>query len=136
MRIYLTEVLANRRFDLIPEVAAEDMVDHTQTIGGRAGLDNHARGFCDNIPDLEVDVELIFASENEVVGIWRWNGTPTAAVHGRSRKGNPIEPRRVASIFRLKDGMLADYEVFLDAVDVLQQIGAPIEFPVREESRP
>lgn len=38
MRRYLTEVVAQGKLELIDELAAEDMVDHTQAIPGRAGV--------------------------------------------------------------------------------------------------
>lgn len=124
MRLYLTEVLAQRKFELIPEFVAEDMVDHTQEIPGPAGLEAHARGFCERIPGVEIEVERIFATDDTAVGIWRWHGTPTEPM-GLSASGDPVAPRRVASIFRIRDGMLVDYEVFVDAVDILSQIAAP-----------
>ena len=57
MRVYLEEVLGNRNFDLIPDIAAADLVDSTQP--GKTGpdaLDAHARGFCQNTPDVEIEV--------------------------------------------------------------------------------
>jgi predicted ester cyclase len=124
MRRYLTEVLSERKFELIPEFVADDMVDHTQTMRGPAALDAHARGFCENIPDLEIEVVRIFATDDTAVGIWRWRGTPIQPM-GISATGNPIYPRLIASIFEFKDGMLVDYRPFADAVDVATQISAP-----------
>lgn len=121
MRTYLTEVVAKQRFELIPEFAAEDMVDHTQSIRGPAALDGHARGFCANIPDLQIEVVEIFATEDIAVGIWRWTGTPIEP-HGVSRKGKLITPDHVASMFRFKNEMLVEYMPWIDAVDMLAQI--------------
>ncbi|HJN91228.1 MAG TPA: ester cyclase [Dehalococcoidia bacterium] len=132
MRLYLTEVLGQRKFELIPEFAAEDMVDHTQDIPGPAGLDAHARGFCENIPNVQIEVERIFAAEDTAVGIWRWQGTPTRPM-GLSASGDPVAPQRVASIFQIRDGMLVDYEVFVDAVDILSQIAAPAQEAVETQ---
>ena len=121
MRTYLTEVLDQRRFELIPEFVAPDMVDHTQPIRGPAGLDAHARGFCDNIADLEIEVVRIFATEDTAVGLWRWRGNPKQP-HGYSASGNPVSPRFIASIFEFKDDMLVDYRAFVDAVDIISQM--------------
>ncbi len=49
MQTYLTQVLSKRKFELIAEFAADNMVDHTQPARGPAALEAHARGFCDNI---------------------------------------------------------------------------------------
>ncbi len=124
MRTYLTEVVAQQRYELIPEFAAEDMIDHTQSIRGPAALDAHARGFCENLPDLKVEVVEIFATEDIAVGIWRWSGTPIEP-HGISRSGKVIKPDFVASMFRFKDGMLVEYRPWIDAVDMLAQINDP-----------
>lgn len=124
MRLYLTEVLANRRFDLIPDFAADGMIDHTQPLRGPAALDAHARGFCTNIPDVEIEVMRIFATDETSVGIWQWKGTPINHI-GMSATGNPIYPSIVASIFDIKDDKLVEYRAFVDAVDVRTQIVAP-----------
>ena len=124
MRLSLTEVLANRRFELIPEFATDDMVDHTREIPGAAGLDAHARGFCERIPGVESEVERIFASDDTAVSIWPWHGTPAEPM-GLNAAGDPVNPQRIASIFKIRDGMLVDHEVFVDAGDILSQIAAP-----------
>ena len=121
MGIYLEEVLGQRNFDRIPEIAAPRMIDHTQP--GKFGpdaLDAHARGFCANTPDVEIEVLKIFADEKTAVGIWKWHGEPSqpSAV---SAKGTPVVPRFVCSIFEIEDGKIQDYRVFVDAVDVFTQ---------------
>ena len=121
MRTYLTEVVGQQRYELIPEFAAPDMIDHTQEIRGPDALLAHAKGFCDNIPGVQVEVERIFANDDTAVGIWRWHGTPTN-VYGRNSTGDPVLPRYCASIFRFEDNMLVDYQVFVDAVDILGQV--------------
>ena len=118
---YLTQVLGQRKFELIPEFAGADMVDHTQSIRGPAALDAHARGFCDNIEDLEIDVVRIFATDDTAVGIWRWRGSQTNPM-GYSASGKRVAPTFIASIFTFEDGMLVDYRAFVDAMDILSQI--------------
>ena len=123
MRRYLTEVLGERKFGLIPDFVADDMVDHTQTIGGPAALDAHARGFCANIPDVEIEVVQIIATDDAAVGVWRWRGIPNEPM-GVSSSGGPIYPHLVASIFLFRDGMLVDYRPFVDAMEVRSQVTA------------
>lgn len=121
MRLYLSQVLGKRRFELIPTFVDPDMVDHTQTARGPEALDAHARGFCANIPDAEIEVIDVIATDDAAVGIWRWSGTPNQPM-GVSARGSDIYPHLVASIFRFRDGMLADYRPFVDAVEVRQQV--------------
>lgn len=124
MRVYLTEVLDKRRFELIPDLVTDDMIDHTQTLRGPDALDAHARGFCTNIPDVEIEVLRIIATDETAIGIWQWTGTPINPM-GLSTTGNPIYPTIIASIFDIRDGRLAEYRAFVDAVDVRNQITAP-----------
>jgi len=121
MRSYLTEVLDQRRFELIPEFAAPDMVDHTQPGRGPQALEAHARGFCSNIPDVRIEVVRIIATEDAAVGLWRWQGNPVEPM-GFSASGKGVVPRFIASVFEFDDGMLVDYRPFVEAVDVLSQI--------------
>lgn len=50
-------------------LTAEYMINHTRPIRGLAALDVHARDFCANIPDLQVAVVEIFATDSVAVGI-------------------------------------------------------------------
>lgn len=121
MGIYLYEVLGQRNFARISEIAAPDMIDHTQP--GKMGpdaLEAHARGFCANTPDVEIEVLKIIADANTAVGIWKWHGEP-GQPSARSPKGSPVVPRLVCSIFEIEGGMIQDYRVFVDAVEVFTQ---------------
>lgn len=122
MTIYLEDVLGNRNFARIPDIAAADMVDSTQP--GKTGpeaLDAHARGFCQNTPDVDIEVVKIFADDNTAVGIWRWTGEPQHP-SGISAKGSPVVPRLICSVFEFEDGKIRDYRVFVDALDVFSQM--------------
>ena len=130
MRCYLTEVVAQGKLELIDGFAAEDMVDHTQTIRGPAALRKHVSGFLARLDDFEILVERIIASDDEVVGVWRLRTTHSMDMLGLPPTGKPFEARN-ASIFRLKDGMLVDYEVVSDSLAVVRQVGAEIRLPAK-----
>ena len=130
MRCYLTEVVAQGKLELIDGFAAEDMVDHTQTIRGPAALRKHVSGFLARLDDFEIHVERIIASDDEVVGVWRLRTTHSMDMLGLPPTGKPFEARN-ASIFRLKDGMLVDYEVVSDSLAVVRQVGAEIRLPAK-----
>ena len=49
------------------------------------------------------------------------SGTPIQS-WGVSASGDSIYPRVIASIFRLEDAMVVDYQVFVDAVDIATQL--------------
>ena len=123
IRTYLGEVLAKRRFELIPDFVDDEMLDHATGMRGPEALHVHASGFCENIPGVEIEIEDIFATEDAAFGIWNWTGEPVQSM-GTSSSGNPVFPRRVLSVFRLRDGMLIDYEAFVDAGQLRAQIAA------------
>jgi len=127
MRRYLTEVVAQGKLELIDELAAEDMMDHTQSIPGRAGLVAHVRGFRARNRDLELTVERIIASEDEAVGIWTWRATHDTDMFGVPATGGKLAVR-VASVFRLRAGMLVDYEVISDALTGFRRMEADVRF--------
>ncbi len=128
MRRYLTEVVAQGKLELIPELAAEDMFDHTQATQGREGLVAHVTGFRSAIPDLELDLERIIASDDGVVGLWTWHGTPAREFFGVPATGVKVSCK-VASVFQIKDGMLSDYVVYADALGTVKQMGAEVALP-------
>ena len=122
METYLNDVLGKRAFEKIPEITSPTMLDHTQP--GKLGveaLDAHARSFCSNTPDVEVEVLKFVADDHSVAGIWRWQGE-TRQPSGVSAKGTPICPHIVCSLFTIKDDLIQEYQVFVDAVDVFSQL--------------
>ena len=122
MSTYLEEVLGQRRFDLIPGIVAEDLIDHTQPhLRGSEALFAHASGFCDNTPDLRIEVLRIIATDETALGIWQWYGQPErpSAV---SNSGAPVTPRLIASLFDISNGKITEYRAFVDAVDVFTQL--------------
>ena len=128
IRRYLAEVLGERKFEVISEIAAEDMVDHSQRIPGREGLVQHARGFLDLVPDARIVIDHIVAGEEIVVGIWHWRGTPVGEFFGVEPTGREVE-NRTASIFQLRDGLIADYTHISDGLSTVRQMGAELTIP-------
>lgn len=121
MSTYLRNVLGQRKFELIPEFVHDEMIDHATGMRGPSALLAHASGFCDNIPDVTINVEEIIATENSAFGIWNWDGEPVNPM-GFSESGSAVFPTRVMSFFRLREGMLVEYEAFVDAGQVRKQI--------------
>ena len=111
MRRYLTEVAMEGKLSVISEIAAEDMLDHSQPEPGRDGLERHVSGFRALIPDVQIVINNIVADEDEVVGIWTWCGKPVAEFLGVPA-GNEMECK-VASLFKLRDGLIVDYSLIV-----------------------
>jgi steroid delta-isomerase-like uncharacterized protein len=132
MRHYITEVVALGKLELLDDIAAEDMVDHTAVAAGwgtgRSGLEKHVRYFRQCVPDLQITLERVIASQDEVVGVWRVRGTHSAALFGVPATGKVIEWTN-ASIFRLRDGKIVDYTGVWGALEAVLQMGVNIDLP-------
>ena len=128
MRRYLAEVLGERKLEVISQIAAEDMVDHSQPEAGRKGLEQHAGGFLAAVPDAQIVIDHIVAGEDTVVGIWHWRGTPVVEFFGVLPTGCEVE-NRTASIFKLRDGLLVDYTHISDGLSTVRQMGAELTIP-------
>ncbi|HUZ51348.1 MAG TPA: ester cyclase [Streptosporangiaceae bacterium] len=126
MRRYLTEVVGAGNLSLLDELAAEDMVDHTAVAAGwgtgRQGLLKHVRYFRETLPDLEVTVDRLIASADEVVGIWRVAGTHRGFLFGFPATGRRLEWSN-ASIFTIADGRIAGYSGVWGALEAVQGMG-------------
>lgn len=132
MRCYLTEVVAQGKLELLDDLAAEDMVDHTAIAAGwgpgRSGLKQHVSYFRQSISDLEITLERVIASADEVVGVWRVRATHSGDLFGIPATGKTIEWTN-ASIFRLKDGKIIDYTGVWGSLEAVQRMGVPIALP-------
>ena len=111
MRRYLTEVVMEGNLAVIQEIAADDMWDHTQPGPGREGLENHVRGFRAMVPDVKIVISDVVADEDKVVGIWTWRARLAMPFLGVP-SGDEVECK-VASLFKLRDGLLVDYSLIV-----------------------
>lgn len=118
METYLQEVVVQGRLDLIEELAQPDMVDQANQAfngpPGRAGLVAHAKGFRRNIDDLSVTIDQIVAGGEEVMAQWSFTGRLVGPWLGQAPTGEEISCT-VFSFFRLRDGLIDHYRVWLHA---------------------
>ena len=121
IRRYLTEVLQERKLEVIKEIAAEDMWDHTQPGPGREGWERHAGGYLESLPDVEIVINHIVGGEDEAVGIWTWRGTPVGEM-GSLAPGRELECN-CCTILKLRDGLVIDYQL----IAVIWTTSEPIE---------
>jgi predicted ester cyclase len=132
MRLYIEEVVANGNIALLDDIAAEDMVDHTAVAAGwgtgRRGLVQHVKTACAALGDLQVEVERVIASSDEVVGVWRVRAVHVGTLFGIEATHKPISWRN-ASIFKVHDGRITDYTGVWGSLDAVAQMGVPIELP-------
>lgn len=122
MRRYLTEVAGAGNIELLEEIAAPDMVDHTAVAAGwgtiRHGLVRHVTYFRQTLADMTVTIERLVASADEVVGIWRVSGKHQSSLFGYPAIGNHLEWTN-ASVFRVADGRITDYSGIWGALEAV-----------------
>ena len=134
MRLYVEEVVARGRIELLDEIAADDVVDHTAVAAGwgtgRQGLVKHVRTACASLGNLQATVERVIASSDEVVGVWRVRAIHIGPLFGIPATHKPLDWRN-ASIFRVRDGRITDYTGVWGSLDAVAQMGVPIKLPSR-----
>lgn len=118
MIAYLAEIGGEKRYDLIDEIAHEDMVDEANLAfggpPGRAGLRDHVKGFHKNITDTVSEVHNIVGGDNQVMAHWSFTGRHTGPWLGRPPTGEMISAD-VFSFFTLKDGLISRYRLWMCA---------------------
>jgi steroid delta-isomerase-like uncharacterized protein len=114
MRTYLEEVAAKERLDLIPEIAAENMVDEaTAEAGplGREGLVAHVMDFHAAFPDRTITIRKILANDDEVMAWWTLEGTPVTEFVGVPPTGKRVFGHAF-SFISITDGRISRYRLF------------------------
>jgi hypothetical protein len=123
MRTYLERVVQHGEIDLLPEIAAEDMVDHSARMAGwgagRAGLLGHVNWFRATIKDPKVTIHHLVAGRESdaAVAYWSATGILTGPFFGREADGQPATSV-ATSWFWLRDGMLVEYKAVADATAI------------------
>lgn len=118
MEIYLTEVAAKGRLDLIETLAHPDMIDEAnQAFGGppgREGLVAHVKGFRRHIGSPDYKIHQIVAGRDEVMAHWSFTGTHDGPWLGRPHTGKEISGT-VFSFFTITGGLISHYRLWLCA---------------------
>ena len=119
MEVYLTEVAAKGRVELIEQLAHPDMVDEAnQAFGGppgRDGLIAHVTGFRRHVGNLEITIDQIVPGDDEVMAQWSFTGTHDGPWLGRPPTGSEISGT-VFSFFSLEAGRISRYRLWLAAI--------------------
>jgi len=83
-------------------------------------------------PDLKPTISRSYELGDIFVGEIEWNGTHRGAMEtsvGTIPATNKPVKLHSITIYRLKDGKFAEIRTFLDQLDLLRQIGAPVGPP-------
>jgi steroid delta-isomerase-like uncharacterized protein len=115
MRTYLEEVAVKKRLDLIPEIAAENMVDEATApeggLLGREGLAAHVMSFHAAFPDCVITVRKILANDDDVMAWWTAEGIQVTEFVGAPPTGKSVFSHAF-SFFSITDGKISRYRLF------------------------
>ena len=121
------EIYNANQLDKLGEVLAADFAPHNLLPGLPPGLDGIKmvhQGTLAAFPDLRVTTEDLIAEGDRVVE--RWSQTQTHS--GAPFMNIPPSGKKVRitgiSIYRIKDGKIAEHWAEMDFMGVLQQLGA------------
>jgi steroid delta-isomerase-like uncharacterized protein len=119
-------VVGNGKIDVLDDIAADDVVDHTaKQFGWRSGRDgwiDHVDHFRAALPDVAITVRRIVADEDNVVGCWRGSGTHSNELFGAPATGRTLTGEAV-SLFEVRNGRVVDDQVVVDLYPLMRQMG-------------
>jgi len=120
-------ILNPAEFHRTREFLTPDFVRHdiTKLFPDRFGInavDEHMSGWLAAVPDLQVDAVDVVAEGDRVCIRYIAYGTHTGTLLGQAGTGKPIKVDGI-NIYRLVDGKIAETWQFMDALNLLRQIG-------------
>lgn len=125
MTTYVHQVIGEARTELLDELANQDMVDlAVVAAGGPTGIEGlrlHVNAAIAVMSDRSTDIKRIIASDDEVVAWWTVTGVHAAPFLGVETTGRRFTVTAF-SFFRMRDGRIAEYEFWVDALGSLQQL--------------
>lgn len=136
---YIDECWNRGRLDLIPELVADDFVDHIpfdpDLPEGRNGLTATIRLLRHAFDQLRLVIEDMVAEEDRVVVRFCLKGRQTGPFAGQPALGQAVEIPGLV-IFRIQDHQIIDQWCLFDALQLLRQLGATdLKLAARSESR-
>ena len=126
VRRFFEEVSNEGHLERIPEMVAPDFVNHNPAPEASPGMEGLNQGITmlrTGLPDFHTEIEDIFAEGDRVVARLTFSGTHQGQMMGRPPTGNKMSIGGIV-IFRVTDGKLVERWGQLDAMGLMQQIGA------------
>lgn len=125
----LEDVFNGRNLDLLPEVVTEDFVLKPlaafppEEAHGPDGMRGVYEGFFKGIPDVKAET-LDMIAEGDIVMVYdRFGGTHDGPLGPFEATHKPLF-WNVMHLYRIRDGKIAEDNVLVDALGLMQQVGA------------
>jgi len=131
VRRQIEELWGRSNPDLIPEMYAEDVVDHNPLPGqtpGHEGLREAIRVFSTAFPDLEMTLHGVLADGDHAVDFWTFRATHLGPFAGLAPTGRRVEFHGI-DVVKVRDGRIAEIWHVEDMARMLDQLGVTDRLP-------
>jgi len=128
----LYELLSAGDIDGFGDLVAEDFVEHEETPGlepTKEGVKQLFRMYRAAFPDLRMEAQDILVSGDKVVARVRGTGTHQGEFMGMPATGKSVDVQLIDIIRFVDDGLAREHWGVLDALTMMQQLGAIPESP-------
>jgi len=122
------EVYNTGNFDVMPEIFADDYVHGSANGPDAIGIPEGTRriaAFVTALPDLDWTFDEVIAEGDRVAARWTTRGTQDGDLLGFAPTGKPVAFTGI-SFFTVRCGKVVEFQTEMDAVGLLEQIGAPV----------
>ncbi len=138
MRSFYEELWSRGNLEAIPELVAEDFVDHGSPPGetsGREALAGLVVMWRAGFPDMEESVEDLISQGDKVVGRFLMRGTHRFEFMGVAPTGRSVAMSGI-DVVRVVDGKISEFWYAEQTLELMQQLGAaPIFTASRTEGQ-
>lgn len=126
VRRYTDEVFNQKRYHVIEETVADDLVSHNsalpEAITSAEEFEETVKSIHDAFPDLIARIDDIVAEGAMVVTRTTEGGTHEGAFAGIVATGHSFEVQAI-NLYRIEDNRIAENWVQFDTTGMLQQLG-------------
>jgi predicted ester cyclase len=124
-RRFFDEVVSEGRLDVIPELVADDFVEHEKMPGapeGRAAVEWFVTVFRSGVPDVRAEVDDLIVEGDKLVARSTWSGTHDGELFGMPATGKPFT-MDVIDIVRFDGDRVVEHWGVGDLAGMMQQVG-------------
>lgn len=130
MRRFYEELWSRGNLEAIPELVAEDFVDHQAPVGqtsGREELAGLVLTWRTGFPDMRETVEDLISEGDKVTGRFLMRGTHRGEFMGIAPTGRSVTMSGI-DIVRIANGKISEFWYAEQMLELMQQLGAAPEF--------
>lgn len=127
MRRFYEELWSRGNVEAIPELVAEDLVDHQAPAGQPSGLAGLVVMWRTDFPDMRETVEELISDGDKVVGRFLMGGTHRGEFMGVASTGRSVTMGGI-DIVRIGDGKITEFWYAEQMSELLQRLGAVPDF--------